>query len=125
MEGEIRITELDYVGLFNLINSVRDKKFIIMEKGKIGQDAGIIWQEIDAHGEMSATELKKSTKMDIKDIYLALGWLARENKVFFNTKKGELYISLIYEAKCLPGERQEIMEYWNIRISLLYRQYNF
>ena len=68
-----------------------------MEKGKIGQDAGTIWQEIDAHGEMSVTELKKSIKMDIKDIYLALGWLARENKVFFNTKKGEFYISLIYE----------------------------
>lgn len=54
-----------------------------MEKGKIGTDAGIIWQILNEKGDVRIADLKKTTKKDIKDIYLALGWLARENKIQF------------------------------------------
>ncbi|HJX71214.1 MAG TPA: winged helix-turn-helix domain-containing protein [Bacteroidales bacterium] len=67
-----------------------------MEKDKIGLDAGTIWHKIDSKGAMSVTELKKLTKLDFRQIYLALGWLARENKVYFYYTKEELYVSLIY-----------------------------
>ena len=67
-----------------------------MEKNKIGHDAGKIWQVIDENKQIKISDLKKITKMDIKDLYLALGWLARENKVFFSEEDRELAISLIY-----------------------------
>lgn len=67
-----------------------------MEKVKIGNYAGKVWQVIDENKEIKISDLKKITKMDIKDLYLALGWLARENKVFFAEKDRELSICLIY-----------------------------
>ena len=67
-----------------------------MEKNIIGTNAGIIWNYIDTNGEITITELKKATKLDIKDIYLALGWLARENNVFLNNSGKELSVSIIY-----------------------------
>jgi hypothetical protein len=64
-----------------------------MEKVKIGTDAGIIWQFLNEKGDMKISELKKTTKMDIKDIYLALGWLARENKIhFFEMEKNYRFV---------------------------------
>lgn len=66
-----------------------------MEKPKIGNDAGRIWQIINEKGKIKVSDLKKSTKMDIKDIYLALGWLARENKIEFFEEEHELALSLI------------------------------
>lgn len=58
-----------------------------METIRIDLDAGIIWQVINENKDIKITDLKKLTKMEIKNIYLALGWLARENKVFFLTRK--------------------------------------
>ena len=46
--------------------------------------------------QFSVSELKKLTKLDMRQIYLALGWLARENKVYFYYTKDELFVSLIY-----------------------------
>lgn len=66
-----------------------------MEKVKIGLDAGKIWQLVSDKNNIKITDLKKQTKMDIKDIYLALGWLARENKVAFFELDHELAICLI------------------------------
>jgi len=68
---------------------------MIMEKEKIGLNAGLIWQKMEVKGEMSINELKKITKLDVKQLYLALGWLARENKVLLYSDKEELHISLL------------------------------
>ena len=67
-----------------------------MEKIKIGHDAGKIWQLIDENKQMKISDLKTTSKMDIKDLYLALGWLARENKVYFSEEDRELAIGIIY-----------------------------
>ena len=67
-----------------------------METIRIGSDAGIIWQVINDNKDIKITDLKKLTKMEIKNIYLALGWLARENKVFFFERENELAICLIH-----------------------------
>ncbi len=67
-----------------------------MEEMNIGLDAGTIWNQIDMGGIMSIAALKKATKLNERRIYLALGWLAREGKVFFQEKKGELLVALIY-----------------------------
>ena len=55
-----------------------------METIRIDSDAGIIWQVVNDNNDIKITDLKKLTKMEIKNIYLALGWLARENKVSFS-----------------------------------------
>ena len=67
-----------------------------MEKVKIGYDAGKIWQVIGENKQIKISDLKKITKMDIKDLFLGLGWLARENKVSFSEKDRELTISLMH-----------------------------
>lgn len=66
-----------------------------MEKRKIGTDAGTIWQVLNEKGNVKITDLKKTTKKDIKDIYLALGWLARENKIQFIEMEKELAVCII------------------------------
>jgi len=63
-------------------------------KEKIGGDAGIIWQVLDAHGTKSVKELKKVTKFNDKEIYAAIGWLAREEKLIFHQDETDLFISL-------------------------------
>ena len=66
-----------------------------MEKVKIGNDAGSIWQVLNEKGNITIVDLKKTTKMDIKDIYLALGWLARENIIHFFEMEKELAVCIV------------------------------
>lgn len=61
----------------------------------IGKNAGTIWRELNAKGEQNISALKRSTKLDDKNLYLALGWLAKENKIFFTQKQRQVIIGLI------------------------------
>ena len=63
-------------------------------KEKIGSDAGCVWQVLDAQGTKSVKELKKATKLTEKEIYAAIGWLAREEKLAFHEDENDLFISL-------------------------------
>ena len=63
-------------------------------KEKIGLDAGNIWKVLDAQGVKSVKELKKATKLVDKEIYAAIGWLAREEKLIFRQEENDLFISL-------------------------------
>jgi hypothetical protein len=66
-----------------------------MEKSEIEKTAGEIWRTLDDKGEMPLRRLVTSIKNDTKIIYLALGWLARENKVtIYNYKKAD-YVCLL------------------------------
>jgi len=64
-------------------------------KEKIGIDAGQVWTVLDAQGIKSVKELKKATKLNDKEIYAAIGWLAREEKLVFHREEDDLYISLV------------------------------
>jgi hypothetical protein len=45
----------------------------------IGTNAGIVWNALNDGGKMSVKALKKATKIKLdKDLYAALGWLAKE-----------------------------------------------
>jgi hypothetical protein len=48
---------------------------------KIGFSAGLIWQFLSEHGESSPIKIKSNLGLSNTLLYLALGWLARENKV--------------------------------------------
>lgn len=64
-------------------------------KEKIGTNAGIIWTYLDAQGDKPVKELKKATKLTDKDLYAALGWLAREGKIAFNELKDDIQVVLL------------------------------
>jgi hypothetical protein len=64
-------------------------------KEKIGTNAGIIWTYLDAEGNKSLKEIKKACKLTEKDLYAALGWLAREGKITFNELKDDLQVVLL------------------------------
>ena len=61
----------------------------------IGTNAGLIWNALDKLGKMDIKQLKKATKIRTeKDIYAALGWLAKEEKLIFAYEDGTLLVSL-------------------------------
>lgn len=62
---------------------------------KIGKNAGNIWNTLKEKGPMTASALKKTGKLTDKDMYMSLGWLAREGKLKFTEKGNQLAISLI------------------------------
>lgn len=49
----------------------------------IGSWAGAVWQVLNQNGALTVKEIKKETKLREKDVYAAIGWLAREEKVKF------------------------------------------
>ena len=61
---------------------------------KIGTDAGHVWGLLNESGTKSVKELKKLAKLTDKEIYAAIGWLAREEKLLFNEVEGELQLVL-------------------------------
>jgi len=63
-------------------------------KEKIGNDAGLLWKVLDAQGTKSVKELKKVAKFTDKEVYAAIGWLAREEKLIFTQEDDDWYVSL-------------------------------
>lgn len=61
---------------------------------KIGINAGKVWSELDAAGNQNVKEVKKATKLTDKDLYAALGWLAREGKISLVEDGKDLIVSL-------------------------------
>ena len=44
--------------------------------------AGAVWTALNENGAMNTKDLKKASKIKVdKDLFLALGWLLREDKV--------------------------------------------
>lgn len=67
-----------------------------MNNQELGKNAGLVWQILDNKGEMQINALWDLTELSIVDFYLALGWLARENKVLFYKRGSQKWICLIY-----------------------------
>lgn len=61
---------------------------------KIGTNAGKVWTVLDEAGRQNVKEVKKTTKLTDKDLYAAIGWLAREGKISLEEVEKELYLSL-------------------------------
>ena len=47
----------------------------------IGKDAGKIWRTLEIWGEVDAQSLIRLSRIVEQDVFLAVGWLAREGKV--------------------------------------------
>ena len=53
-----------------------------MNTETIGYNAGTVWVALNTADALNIKQLKKITKLKEKELYAAIGWLARENKVF-------------------------------------------
>jgi hypothetical protein len=69
-----------------------------MNKVEIGNAAGEVWRLLDGEGDLSITNIQKKLKMSEQLLYLAIGWLCRENKIHCFEEKGKYICS-----KNVPG----------------------
>jgi hypothetical protein len=63
-------------------------------KTKIGINAGIVWETLSKTGITEIKALKKATKLTDKDLYAAIGWLAREDKVVLEENGADVNVGL-------------------------------
>lgn len=57
-------------------------------------NAGKIWNLLNEHGEHSVKDLKKKLKLSEPEFFMAIGWLAREGKIFHFEKDETLMVGL-------------------------------
>lgn len=78
-----------------------------------GKNAGKLWTTLNEKGPLKKSEILKMTKITSNDFYVALGWLARENKIL---KEGEQYklgnTNLTPEIGTNAGKLWEVMKHW-------------
>lgn len=48
---------------------------------QFGDNAGRVWQTISNQGNVTIDDLRLDTQLSDKDLFAAVGWLARENKI--------------------------------------------
>ena len=59
-----------------------------------GINAGRVWSHLDENGRLHIREVKKATKLTDKNLYAALGWLAREGKIKLEEVDKDLFVEL-------------------------------
>lgn len=61
---------------------------------EIGENAGRLWRMLDSEGKANLSSICEYTDMKIKDVYLAIGWLSRENKIKLIHNNKQIYYKL-------------------------------
>ena len=63
----------------------------------IGTWAGLVWNALNEVESLGFKQVKKATNLKEKELYAAIGWLAREGKlnVVECKEEKELYLSLV------------------------------
>ncbi len=62
----------------------------------IGNWAGALWNALnDAQASLSVKAIKKATKLKEKEVYAAIGWLAREGKVSVELVEADVVVTLV------------------------------
>ena len=60
----------------------------------IGAAAGKIWEYLEENGATSVTKVTKETELNRNDVQRAIGWLAKEGKLNFETEGRTELLSL-------------------------------
>ena len=63
-----------------------------------GTKAGIVWRALNQHGPTNIGDLVKTTSMSREEVFGAIGWLARENKILVE-KRGRAMVFSLREAE--------------------------
>ena len=69
-----------------------------MNTETIGMYAGSVWVALSNADALGVKQIKKMTKLKDKEVYAALGWLAREGKIEMNPDpedEKEIIVSLV------------------------------
>lgn len=77
-----------------------------------GFNAGRIWKILEKEGPLGQTKLKKKTQLRDDEFFGAIGWLARENKIYF--EKNTYYTgetNLTDKIGCYAGKVWDSLEY--------------
>lgn len=61
---------------------------------QIGENAGKVWQNLQKTGDLTVKELAKKLSLNTDEVNMALGWLARENKLKLSEKNNETCVGL-------------------------------
>ncbi len=61
----------------------------------IGNWAGLVWTALNGQGQLGVKGLKKATKLKEKELYAAIGWLAREGKVSVEAAEADVMVTLV------------------------------
>ena len=71
-----------------------------MNTDTIGMNAGLVWNALNDAEAMGLKQLKKVTKLKEKELYAAIVWLAREDKIDIQTNpedEKELILTLVQD----------------------------
>ena len=60
----------------------------------VGATAGKIWTYLEKNGRSSVSAVEKAANAPKREIQMALGWLAREDKIELAEEKRTLYVWL-------------------------------
>jgi hypothetical protein len=47
----------------------------------LGGNAGLVWSQLKEQTPLTVKEISNRTKLSANDVYVAIGWLAREGKI--------------------------------------------
>ena len=64
----------------------------MMEKKRIGSNAGKVWRILNEKGEQSMFTLCHELGLTFEDVAIAIGWLARESKVFLRKRENKILL---------------------------------
>lgn len=71
-----------------------------MNTEKIGYNAGSVWVALNDAVSLGVKQIRKITKLKEKEVYAALGWLARENKITMDpdpNDEKEIIVTLVQD----------------------------
>lgn len=58
---------------------------------QIGEASGVIWKLLDQHGPLTVAKLARQSELSRDAVAMAIGWLAREDKIeICDTKRGRV-----------------------------------
>ena len=63
-----------------------------MDKKIVGVNAGKVWQALNEVKAISISDLSRRLNLSVESTALAIGWLARENKICIERKNGLIEI---------------------------------
>ena len=66
----------------------------MMENTRIGLNAGKVWRILNETGKLSMFELCRELGLTFEEVAVAIGWLARENKISFREKDNMLFVKI-------------------------------
>lgn len=70
---------------------------MIWNKNKIGENAGIVWRVLNGN-ELSWEELTERTGLSSLELASAIGWLAREDKIYIHNLGNTLRFRIYHEC---------------------------